>query len=353
MCSENSVNKMKWSKVHSQELVMQLTNQFNKEWKKLEVLCTKGLEKTAFYKAPKGGKEEDKINIISRVKDYIEICGNRINSVFMESMNALENIQQKENILKSEIEQQDKQIKFWEKTNEQIESQLNEVDEEKLTLISQIKQLNQTIENLKFNEKNYDLIINSKNQEIIKKDQEITTLMSKLQEKDENYKMVESEKSLAVKLQKDTFVDLVEFQDKNKKQKQSAQKEITSLNEINKTLNMSLQKEVDIKKNLIQELGDLKIELQKKEIMLKAAYNNNKTEDLSIMDSFQVSLVKDSQLPRLSIHKDIDFQTHFQPKRESISAEPLSKTEEKGNYLTSRRREENHSELHHKHIQHQ
>jgi DNA repair exonuclease SbcCD ATPase subunit len=336
MCSENSLTRMKWSQVHSQDLILQLSNQFNKEWNKLEVLCTKGLEKTAFHKNSKESKEESKINIISRVKEYIQVCGSRINTVFTESMNALESLQYKEKTLKSELEEQRKQIKFWEKTNEQIESQLNEVDEEKLGLAEQVRQLTQTIRTLKDNEKKYDLIINAKDQELVQKDKDIDNLLRKLHEKDESYKMVESEKSLAEQLQKDTFVNLVQFQDKNKKEKQSAEKEITSLNQINQTLNISLQKEVDIKKNLMQELGDLRLKLQKREIMLKAAYSNPAVEDPNQTDSLPCSFLKDSQLPRLSIHKDLDVQSLLQSGKEALSTEPKNGSEEKGNCLTGR-----------------
>lgn len=327
--SEKSQREMKWSLGHIGEIVSELSDQFEKEWNKLEILCTKGLEKTAFL-GSKLGNEESKIKMISKVKDYISVCGEKLNSIFIEGMNALRSSQQNEAKLNLEIEQKNKQIEIWEKTNEEIETHLNEVDDQKLNLNNIIKELKNELQNLKKNEKNYELIISSKNEELFRKDNEIGTLLSKLQEKDKNYKQVESEKSLAEKLQKDAFINLEEFQNINKKQTQTTQNEIKSLNNLNKNLNQSLKNEVNIKKTLIQELEDLKQQLEKKDMLIQEAYNVTRLEDTAQFENLQYSYLQKSQLPRLSIHNDIDSQNYFGSKGVSGKSNSIMKTEDKG-----------------------
>jgi chromosome segregation ATPase len=317
----------------TQELELELSNQFKKEWDKLEVICTKGLEKTAFLDS-KSKNAETKIKTICKVKEFISTCGQQLRAVFLESLTALRQSCQREDKLVLEVEQKNKQLKVWEATNEDMESHLKEVEEERESLKQSMKELRAQLEVLQKNEKNYELIISAKNQEIFLKDKELTRLLLKLQEKDKNFKLAESEKSLAEQLQKDAFLHLEQFQDMNKQQVRTSQNEIKSLNNLNRNLNQTLKNEVDMKKTLIQELQDLKLQLEKKDMLIRQAYNTSILEETSQFNTSQCSHLQQSHLPRLSIQKDLDCQNFSSSRQVSPFLNSLKIIQNKGNALT-------------------
>ena len=250
-------------------------------------LVIKGLEKTAFLKPAKGkevkkekGEEQKKIQIITKVQQYIDLCLGKLEKVFVESLGSLRRVQKKERELKEKLKDAVSQNQFWEMTNEKIENQLNQVDGEKIEMQKKIKLLEAENSKLKKNETTHSMAILNTEKTLMFKNSVINKMRSFIKKSDQHVKQIENAKEVVEEMQKETLGVLEETEERNQKEQRSAEKEIQFLEQKNFGLNSSLQTERDKRENLMKELQELRRQLENKNNLIKALSNQNGIEGL-------------------------------------------------------------------------
>jgi hypothetical protein len=256
---KNSVlEKVSWSKNENIYKLKELKEEFNKQKSKLNILSVKGLEKTAFLNNDEKKEEKDKIKVISKVQNYMKDSILKVDKIFKESLEMLKFSQLKEEELKQKILEKEKQNQFWEKTNEEIEMKLNEMDIKNIELERELNDLkNQQSKTDRILKKREDEILQREN-ELQAKQDEIVNLQVNMKQSNLDLRFMEDQKSMAEKIKDFTKEELKKTEEENKINQLSAKKMISSLNQEKEKLKEELEIMRQSKRELENELDQQK-----------------------------------------------------------------------------------------------
>jgi chromosome segregation ATPase len=203
--------------------------------------------------------------------------------------------------LKRTIKEKDEQNKFWEKTNEDLESKLQEVNFQKSDLEIKYNEVlkNQKRNLLEIQEKQN--IIFTKENEILKKNEKIKSLLNQINTDKEKVKMMEDQTRMVKEQQKETVQDLKSFERKTHINMQKIDIKIIQMEVENEELKEKLKKKEQEKLDLKNDIKELQWRLDNKELQLNAALDKNGiTENESIFMPSEYSRNKSTFNPEFS-----------------------------------------------------
>jgi hypothetical protein len=237
------LNQINWTKPGPIRRIQELSEKFEKQKLKLNILSVKGLEKTAFLnkKSEKGKGEKKKIKTITKVQSYMKECISNVEKLFKESLELLKISKLKEEELKQKMVSKDNQIKFWENANEEIESRLNEINLEKIELKKELKEIkNNKLKTEKMLKKREDEII-LREKELRQREDEIDMLRSDMRQSNVNLRLMEDQKSMAEEMKVFTQEELKKIEEESKFNEINSKKMMQKL----QNKNLELKKELD------------------------------------------------------------------------------------------------------------
>lgn len=234
----------------------ELTEKFERQKSKLNLISIKGLEKTAFAGQKKGGGEEEikKIKVISKVQHYVQQGISRVEDIFRESLQMLKLAQLKEEELKNKLAEQEKQNRFWEEANEVIEAKLNEAEERRLDLQKEIRELQSREGKTEELQKQIEEKLICQEIELKQKEEQIDLLRSKMEKFTQSLESVELQKQMVEELGKQNMKELEEVAEKTRLRMCEAERTIFRLESSNQILEEELGNVRKTKEELEREL---------------------------------------------------------------------------------------------------
>lgn len=241
----------------------------------------KGIEKAFEINEEKHKDDQsNRVKLISNFEECFNANMHKMESIFDQCMNMLNSANHHQQSLKLLIKEKENQNKFWEKTNEDIEHKLNEVDFQKTDLEEQCRKMVRQEAEFKNELKRRDTVVLEKENEIFLKEKEIEKLQRWIKESNERVTLMEDETKMVKQKQKETVENLKIVKEENNIEIRNIDRECLHLKETNNFLQKQLDKELNEKKILYQELRDMQLKIESKEIELKAALGKNGNCDL-------------------------------------------------------------------------
>lgn len=290
--TDSILNQMSWSKTGKVQVLQELREKFERQKSKLNILSVKGLEKTAFVGKSQKEKEAEKIQMVSKVQKYMQDSIGKVEAIFQESLELLKDAQLKEEELRIKIEEKEKQNRFWEQANEEIERKLGELDSEKNELKRRLREMD--LEKRKaekeLTRREQDLL--QRERELADKEVQIYRLNSEMRESSVNLQLMEDQKSMALQMKDLTREELERVERENLRKEENASLAISQLREQKDELCRELEEmrrsKVDLEKELRME--------KERNLLKKELGRSPVTPDTSQKDSFV-------RLPVFSIFK--------------------------------------------------